>query len=156
MRVGAGLFAVALVAGLAAASCGGDGGGGGGEALTKEEWIAQADAICAGANAQIDALGEPAGLEDVADFSAKAEEISRAQLEKLRALTPPEGDAAAVGEMLGLVEQVIDEAAKLGDAAKEGDVGKINEIVAAIDPINERADQLAQDYGLQECGGENV
>ena len=154
MRLRLAVAGIVLAGVFAVAGCGG-GDGGGGEALTKEEWIAQADEICAEANTQIDALGEPASLEEVADYSAKATEISRAQLEELRALTPPEGDEALIDEALGLVGQLIDEAAKLEDAAKEGDVTRINEIVAAIDPIDERADQLAQDYGLQECGGED-
>ncbi len=66
---------VALAAVALAAGCGG-GGDGGGDRLTAEEFVQQADAICADANEQIDALGEPQSMEELATMAAEALSIS--------------------------------------------------------------------------------
>ena len=97
-----------------------------------------------------------ASLDEVAEFSAKASEIAGTELANLRALGAPEGDEAKIDEMLGLIQREVDAASKLEGAAKAGDANAINEIVAEIDPINARADQLAKDYGLKECGEEGA
>jgi hypothetical protein len=139
-----------LVASALAASCG----GGGGDPLTKEEYIAEADAICKDANEQIDALGEPQSAEDIAEFAEQAVAIGEEQLAKLRALRPPEADEATLNGAYELIEQQLDLARQLGPAAEEGDLARIQELVAEGQRINDEADQIAADYGLEECGSD--
>lgn len=133
---------VALVAGC---------GGGGGDRLSKEEYIAAADAICAEANSSIDALGEPTE-ETFDDYITKAEEISREQLDKLRALKPPADDEATLNRAYDLVEQQIALAVKASEALKNQDQAAIEKASAEIDTLNAEADKIANDYGLKECG----
>lgn len=133
---------VALVAGC---------GGGGGDRLSKEEYIAAADAICAEANASIDALAEPTE-ETFDEYIAKAEEISREQLDKLRALKPPADDEATLNRAYDLVEQQIALAVGASEALKSQDQAEIDRISAEIDTLNAEADKIANDYGLKECG----
>ncbi len=131
---------VALVAGC-----------GGGDRLSKEEYIAAADAVCAEANASIDALAEPTE-ETLDEYLAKAEEISRAQLDKLRALKPPADDEATLNRAYDLVEQQIALAVGASEALKSQDQAEIDRISAEIDKLNAEADKIANDYGLKECG----
>jgi hypothetical protein len=132
----------------------GCGGGGGDDRLSKEEFIAAADAICKEANDRIEALGEPT-LENVSEYVTEAEAISREQLGALRALRPPAEDEATLNGAYDLIEQQIDLAVQGVDALTSGDQAAFQEIDAQITSIEAEADQVARDYGLQECGKED-
>jgi hypothetical protein len=132
----------------------GCGGGGGDDRLSKEEFIAAADAICTEANDRIDALGEPT-LENVSEYVTEAEAISREQLASLRALRPPAEDEATLNGAYDLIEQQIDLAVEGVEALTSGDQAAFEEIDAQITSIEAEADQIARDYGLQECGKED-
>ncbi len=148
-RAAAAVAALAL-AGVAA----GCGGGGGGDRLSKEEYIAQADAICKQANEEIDALGEPATLEEIVTLAASAIEIQEESLAELRALKPPEEDEATLNEAYDLVEQQVEVGKQVKAAAEAGDMETIQTLIAENDPLDEQADQIALDYGLTECGND--
>ena len=145
-------IAIALAVALAAAGCGA--GDGGGDRLTKEEYIAQADAICKQANEEIDALGEPATLEEIVTLAASAIEIQEESLAELRALKPPEEDEATLNEAYDLVEQQVEVGKQVKAAAEAGDMETIQTLIAENDPLDEQADQIALDYGLTECGND--
>ena len=114
-------------------------------ALTKEQFIAQADAICAAGdetiNAAVQALGngQPSHA-DLQQFAQIAVPALQEQVDAIRALPPPSGDEEQITAML--------------DAVQDG-VDKIKSDPSAIeaDPLKQ-ADQLAQDYGLQQCGSD--
>jgi hypothetical protein len=144
------MFTAAVVA---SAGCGG-GGGQGDDRLTKEEFIAQADAICKEANDKLDALGEPANIEEVATFAEDAIAIQEDALARLRALKPPAEDEATLNEAYALLDQQVELGRQIVTAAEAGDVAAIEEIVAQGEPINDQADQIATDYGLKECGND--
>ncbi|MCL4290657.1 MAG: hypothetical protein KJ051_10335 [Thermoleophilia bacterium] len=136
---------------LAVAGCGGSGGG---DRLTKEEYIAQADAICKAANEKIDALGEPETMEEIATLAADAIEIQTKSLADLRALKPPEADEAKLNEAYALIDQQVGLGKEILEAAKAGDLEKIQKILAEGKPIDDQAGAIAADYGLKECGGD--
>ena len=147
--------AAAAVAALALAGVAtGCGGGGGDERLSKEEYIAQADAICKQANEEIDALGEPSSLEEIATLAADAIEIQTKSLADLRALKPPEADEAKLNEAYALIDQQVGLGKEILEAAEAGDLEKIQEILAEGEPIDDQADAIAADYGLTECGND--
>jgi len=143
------VFAVLALATILA----GCGGGGGDDRLSKEEFIVAADAICKQANEQIGALGEPT-LENIDEYLADAEAISREQLGQLRALKPPAADEATLNGAYDLIEQQIALAADGVEALKSGDQAAFEQVNAQITTIEAEADQIARDYGLQECGKE--
>ncbi len=146
---------------LAAAGCGGDdeetsatgatgATGVSGAVLTSGEWIEQADEICASATQAIESAAQEAGLgpdtssEALRAFSADvvlAEQ--QAVINELMALPAPEGDEDEVSELLDSVQAATDEVAD--DEALLADPNAANAVF-------EEADQLAADYGLQECG----
>ncbi len=139
-----------VVAAATAAGCGG-GGGGGDERLTKEEYIAEADAICKEANDKLDALGEPT-LGNFEQYISDAEGIARDQLAKLRALSPPAEDEETLNSAYDLIERQIELALEGSEALKNQDQAAFERVSGEIEQINAEADQIAQDYGLQECG----
>jgi hypothetical protein len=136
---------------LLLAACGGDGG----ERLSKAEWIEQADAICARASEDVEALTEPTKLDEIPEFTDTASEISRDALSDLRALQPPEEDQTTVDEMLDLVEQQIEIGEQIGEAAEDGDQDEVQRLADETDPIENEADEKARQYGLNDCGNDS-
>jgi hypothetical protein len=144
----AALAAVALAAG-----CGGGGDGGeGGDRLTTEEFLQQADAICAEANQQLDALGEPQSVEELATMAPQALSISEQTLDSLRELSPPEELEAQFDRALELLGQQNALAQELVTAAEAGDQAQLESIVAQAEPLDTEADAIADELGLEECG----
>jgi hypothetical protein len=148
MRVSS-LALPAVAASLAVPAC-----GGGGDRLTKMEYIAAADAICEEANRALEELGEPGSLTELADYAPKASEIVGDQLERLRDLRPPEAGEALIDKALDLSEQQNDLAQEIGEAAAAGDAERAGELLGQIRPLDEEANQIARDYGLQVCGAD--
>jgi hypothetical protein len=153
MKAWSGAAAAAIAAGALAAACGGSGGS---DRLTKEEYIKEADAICADANQQINALGEPQDLEQLAAMSEQAVTIAQQQLAKLRALVPPEEIEEQVNRAYDLVEQQNGIAEEIAAAAKAGDAGKIQQLVDEAAPLEQEGDDIAANIGLQECGSDGA
>ena len=145
------LVVVALA--LTGAGCGDDdepagtGGSSGGDALTKEQFLEQGNAICAAGNAELDAEGATLGTAptpgEIEDFALN-ELVPNVQnqIDELRGLTPPEGDEETVDEILKAAEEGV--AAIEQNPASAFDDG-------GADPFGQ-ANQLAADYGLVACG----
>ncbi|MBJ8346099.1 hypothetical protein [Antrihabitans sp. YC2-6] len=114
------------------------------EAPTKAEYITSADNICKELETQFDEDTkdlDPSNEADLADFKDAIVSGLREQLVKLRALTPPEGDAQTVDAIYDEVEAGADKIDNLSpDEIGQGD-----------NPL-EKADELATDYGMKECG----
>ena len=153
MKAWSGAAAAAIAAAALAAACGGSGGS---DRLTKEEYIQEADAICADANQQINALGEPQDLEQLAAMSEQAVTIAEQQLAKLRALVPPEEIEEQVNRAYDLVEQQNGIAEEIAAAAKAGDADKIQQLVDEAAPLEQEGDDIAANIGLQECGSDGA
>ena len=140
------MILAALLAALAliAAGCGDDEG----EALTKEEFITQADEICAAGDEEITATAdeqfgelkeEPPVEEQEAFLTDVVAPNYEDQLAQIRELNPPEEDAEQVDELLSALEDLI---AQLRDEPSA--------VLEATEPPE--ASTLAQEYGLQNCG----
>jgi hypothetical protein len=142
---------VAFAAGLA--GCGDDGGSGPNEdqALTKEQYVERANSICARLGVESEKLAEETfgdlgrrpTEEELEAYERKARELRRQTLADLRALPVPEGDEDEVAAIYDELERVIDEleAVPPSTPGEPGDV--------SLDRFRE----LANDYGLMECGG---
>ena len=104
--------------------------GRGSDRLTKEEYIQQADAICAESIEKIKALGEPQDLAGLAAaLSKQAVEIAEDQLAQLRALVPPEEIEEQVNRAYDLVDQQNDVARQIVAAAEAGDTAEVQQLV---------------------------
>ena len=152
---------IAAIGALAVAGCGGDDddttdttGASGtsgvtGTALTEEEWVQQADAICAAGDKEINQAGQELfgnqqpSQADIEDFANDVLIPNiQSQLDAIRALVPP--------------EEIADDATQLVDAANEAldEIRDDPSLVTASDADSPFADvnQQAQDLGLSDCG----
>jgi hypothetical protein len=144
------LVAGILATGLIAAGCGGDDddGDGGGDALTKEEFLAQGNAICEEGNAEIEtafesAIGnqQPTQEQLIAVVEDSLIPSVQGQIDDIRELAPPEEDEDRITEFLDKAElalQDIKEDPSL--ATQEG----------GEDPFAE-VNQEATEIGLTAC-----
>jgi hypothetical protein len=160
------LLAAALGVGLVAAGCGGDDdeettvattgptgvtGAAGGEPLSKQEFIKQADAICAKGDREINQTGQEVlggqqpSSEELEQFGSETVVPNiQNQIDQIRALTPPEGDEEEVSAILDAAQRGVDEIEQDPSLLGQGqDAGG----------AFEEANRLAQDYGLTDCGG---
>jgi hypothetical protein len=143
------LLAATLAIGLIASGCGGDDDDESGIAtsdLTTEEWIAQADEICAVGDRKLEREAEevfaghrPPNKGELAEFGREAV-VPRVQdqVDQIRALGAPEGDEGEVEAILTAAEEALDEV-RANPASLEGG-GAFAEVNA-----------LAAEYGLDEC-----
>lgn len=158
------MIAVTAMA-VVAAAC-----GNGEEALPKEQYVVEANAICQEANTKIEPVFERSSTdfpEDFPDdptpeqfgefaeaFGGLVDELTpifEAMLADLRALPAPEGDQETLAALLGDFEEVLDEINRSVDAAVAGDPDAIEVMFSDDDPFAE-VNQRAIAYGLTVCG----
>ena len=151
-RRAAGIIAVGGAAALIAAGCGG--GGDNGE-LSSEEYLQRADAICAAFEEQLDAIDQPTSADGFVPFLRQILPIIRAQIDELRELNPPSDIADQVDEAENLLEEQADITEQTIDRVEDGGEDPTvvaNEVGPRLQELNQDAEQIADDIGLQECG----
>ncbi len=138
---------LALTASVALAACGGDDGS---DAPTKSEFIAEADAICAQGDEEIQKAGEEQFGDEAPnreDLVAFAEDTVIPNIEQqatdLRELTPPEGDEKTIESLLDSLDDGVSELADDPAAAVESQQNPL------VD-----ANEQAREYSLTSCGND--
>jgi hypothetical protein len=151
MRKATLLFAALLATGLIAAGCGDDEdeNGDGGEALTEQEFVAQADRICTEGDAEIEAQeqqlfgkAEPTQAEIEQFVTEIFVPGVQSQVDEIRELEAPEEIEGQVTEFVDSAEAGLDEVEQDPSVFGEGPQG--------ADPFAETR-QLASDLGLRRC-----
>ena len=132
----AGVVACSVVpAGLAGAAT---------KAPSHDDYVERADAICSRTTDKIDAVIEDVGLSpsdnDARDAVDQVVALTRKQLDKLRALTPPRGEAKRVEKIYDAVGRAVDRV--------EADP----EVLFDEPSPFRRAARLAGSYGFEDCG----
>ena len=159
LRIGI-LSGVAAVA-VAIAGCGGDDDtttdsgasgatGAGGTALTEDEFVDQANAICADANEQVAALDPPTGdVQGLGDYAQEVVDISEPLIEQMDALVPPEDLQADFDAYVESVRDQSDLAQQLAEAADAGDSQEVQSLAQQLQETDN--DPQAEALGLTEC-----
>lgn len=131
--------------------------GGGDDSLSAEEFRTQADAICADANGQLEAVGEPSSPDQYLGYIQSALPIQQAQIERLRELDPPDDLQADFDTGVGAIQEQIDaiQGAATRIEAGEDPTAVLTEVGAELDTINEESDAAAQRLGLTVCGSDS-
>jgi hypothetical protein len=146
---------MAMTAGVA--GCGSSDGGG--ARLSQEEFVQQADAICSDAEKKQDAIDVPSisaspsdeELDKFADALDQGVALTRDQIDKLRALNPPENADAAWGKTVDQLDASMDEVDKASAAARDGDAPGLAKSLNDASAKAETATQSAKALGLKVC-----
>jgi transcriptional regulator with AAA-type ATPase domain len=141
--------AVVAVALIAAGGC-----GGGDDRLSRDEYVKQADAICAKYQKRLDALPEPENVQELKELVDEGLPIAREGYQELKALEPPEELEADVSEWFERNDRNLELIEELGQAAEEGDEQRIQSLASEAEKNEEEADRIATGIGLDVCAEE--
>jgi len=122
----------------------------GSSALTKAEYIKQADAICAEASAAIDSLSGAAATGDESLQASQELEITRSEVQSLQTLTPPDEDRSTLNDFLAALKDEVDALTSLNSAVAAG--GDTSAADSELANARANAEQAATDYGMKDCG----
>lgn len=143
------LLPVSLLLAGAVLACGGD------DALSKEEFIAQGDAVCEDFEQQGSDLEAPTNIEEVPDYIDRAIAIATTTRENFGELSPPDDGEdvhAALVEALDRGIAGLEEAkAAAEDRMDQGVIDGLTEAGEAVEAANEQA----REYGFEVCGGDS-
>jgi hypothetical protein len=140
-----------LVLGLLLLAVAGCGGGGGGKRLSHEALVAQGNAICVAASGDIDKLGDPASLADVARIGGQLADIRDAETAKLAALKAPEHDEDGQTRLIAALRARDETLREVVKAARKNDQAAATKALAAGQPLGDTASNEALDLGLLRC-----
>jgi hypothetical protein len=140
----AALSALALAIG-----CGGDDG----EELTKEELIAQGDAICKEGREQFAQLQKdpPQSAAESAELTRQLIEITEEEIDALRDLNAPEDSQAALDDYIEAREEGLEILNRGLEAAEDEDATAYAEAQAQIARSQVDRARLAERVGFKEC-----
>jgi hypothetical protein len=149
------LFAIPLVltAGLLTAGCGGGGGGGGTtttQALTKKEYTAKLDTICAATNE----AGKGLDLSSVSKIAAngdKATDLLNKMVDKINAIEPPKEVQDAAKSFVAGLQKEANDFGELTKAAKAGDAAKVQTIEGDLSSEAAASSEDARFVGATGC-----
>jgi hypothetical protein len=142
-RVGV-TVALAGAATLAAAGCGGG-------RLSHGAFVQRADAICSAYDAQVKLLARPTSFAAVTAYVDRTLPLHVAATDDLRALKPPQQDAAAVRAWLAADGRVAAALRTLRAAAMRHDLAATNAASDALQAASLAARRAAGDVGLETC-----
>jgi hypothetical protein len=133
---------------LATVGCGG---GGGQKRLTHAELVSQGNAICVAASGEIDKLGDPATLADIARIGARLATIREDETTKLGALKAAKADEDRQAELVKALTARDQTLRAVVSAARKNDQAAATKALAAGQPLGDKASNAALDLGLLRC-----
>ena len=126
-------------------------GGGGGDRLSKDEYAAKANALCAAFNKEVNATGVLRVTEGITAGMDKLLPFEKKLIADLKALKPPTDEEATAKKAIAFGEQVYAGETKLNAALKSGDMTKAQKLISEIEVPGNQADTLFTQLGATEC-----
>jgi hypothetical protein len=120
--------------------------------VSKEEFIEQADDICAAKLEEASSIPAPTDLESTGNLFTEVTPILEDQVREIKALEAPEEDAEVLDDWLDTQTALVDVFRTAADAATSGDQEGFDEAFAEANEIQARSSRLAEDYGFESCG----
>ena len=125
-----------------------------GAELTRAEFTAEVDAICADDSSDLEGLEAPDNLKDSGPFLREVLPVIRDQLNRIREVgEPPEPGRETFLRWFAARDGIVETTAAMIEAAEEGDESQFQRMVLVQRELDERADAAADAYGLEVCGG---
>ena len=135
-----------LFACMALAACGGD------ENEGSDEFLSEANAICAEYGPKIEAIPPP--LEDIDEWGAVGADMGdqlEASVNELRLVQPPDDLTDAYAEWIGLRADLLTSMRAVQEAGNNHDEAGVEAGLSEIRETQARADELAEELGLADC-----
>lgn len=140
-----GVYSLAAVL-VSLAGCGDDG------TLSKEQYVAKLDAACAAFAAREGEIGEPKTVADLVEHGAQiVAAFEDTVVDAASTLSPPDAIADEAAKLTELAREQRTVLRGLVDAAKSGDLSKLQQLATRNRILNERAARLARALGATSC-----
>ncbi len=137
---------------LATSACGGE------KAVSKDAFVAQADAICREANSEREAISDTkvkrggVGQEEAGvEYGTKIKPVYERALARLKALEVPRGDEETIDAMVAKFEQAIVQIGPFIEAARAHDREKGEDTYFTWGDTAIEGQNIAWKYGLGDC-----
>lgn len=137
-----GWIPTALATALALAACGGN---------SDADFRDRAQAVCTTYAKQIEAIGTPSDITQLADTSGKTADLLEKQIAELEALEAPGSLAGDFAQWMKLNGEALTNARAIQAAAGEQDQQRITELAGDAGRNTLSADRLARDLELPGC-----
>lgn len=141
-----GLLGIGLV--LVLCSCGG---GSGSKRLTKEQFAAKADALCASFNAEVKKAASPKTTAEAITYFNKLLPLDEKLVADFDKLSPPASEEASVNRIVALGKEQVARAKALVAAIEKKDLKKANALVAEGNANSGESKTLFAKIGSKEC-----
>jgi hypothetical protein len=123
----------------------------------------EADGVCADNDEALTAIGTPdfdldsdalddGELSEAAEYLDAVSALQQATIDALERIPPPEERATDVDDLLGTVQQGIDDFGRAAEAARAGAVDEYRQFLASGRDENGDAAQASGELGLRDCG----
>ena len=128
--------------------------GGGGKRLTREEYAAKADAICAESKRRTKPFEHPRTLPQFERSAEKIHSIFEETASELRKLRPPESQQALADRWLESLDVLKNDLERLQERAKERDRNGLQAVAQTAMGHDKRANDLATQLGMRVCNSD--
>ena len=144
------MLALAAFLALLLAGCG----GGGDDKLSDDDFRSQANALCVAYSKKVNALPDPGGYGELADYAAQAHKALVVALDGLKDLHPSDTLKDDYAKWLASAGRSLERVDQLEQAANAKSDAEIQRLSAAANAEDVRADRLATRIGIAECAND--
>lgn len=123
-------------------------------ALSKSQFIAQADARCAEANVAIAGLATGASAENLELLATQEQQITAGVLESIQGLGAPSDPSGVLDQYLEALSEQVSINRRRARAAASGDTATYDQLSAELAQAKADARAAAEEYGFESCGQE--
>jgi hypothetical protein len=147
------LLAILLIAIVAIAAIAAGCGGGSKKSpqLSREEYVADLNKLCANANQRVAALKLTTSIATWKRRGQRAASIARETVTLFKALTPPDELKKPAEEYNAATEETVTAVQNAADAAKAGDVKKFDTAISQQANSIQKSNVAAAEIGATEC-----
>ena len=144
------LLVLAALGLLVLAGCG----GGGDNKLSDDDFRAQANALCVAYSKKVNALPDPGGYGELADYASDAHAALVVALDRLKELHPSDALEDDYAKWLASANRSLERVDQLRHAAEDENDTKIQQLSAAAKAEDVDADRIATRLGIAECAND--
>jgi len=130
--------------------------------LTKEELIAQGDAICKTMSDKAGSIGNDLANPTEENMPAWADALGQLlpifqdMASQLKELSPPEADQATWDQIVAGLDEEVTALEEAKNAADDGDATGMTTALMKMSSVDTKTTKLTTDYGFKQCGGEST
>lgn len=125
-----------------------------GAALDQDEFVDEADSLCAEANTALASISTTGEAGTQAAAIAEQSDIYDGLIDDIDALGPPPEDETTFDDYLDALASVVDSLDQQELAAERGETDQVESLAADIDAAESEAQAAADDFGLRDCAEE--